>query len=120
MSNNHVTLTSDHLVVEPLGLDKVWSFTRRVRVPLTHVRGATLDPGVRREPKGWRAPGLHLPGKLAGTFRSQGRQQFWNVSGFERAVVITLDPTQRYEQIVVTVDDPDDVVAGINAAVGAR
>lgn len=120
MRSNTVTLTSEALVVEPVGWNKLWSFTRRLRIPLEHVRGATFDPGMRDEPKGWRGPGLGLPGKLSGTFHADGKKQFWNISGYDRAVVITLDPAERFDRLVLTVDDPDEVVSVINAAVGAR
>lgn len=118
MTGTRVHVTDDDLVVEPLGWDKVWSFRRRLRVPLAHVRGATFDPGMRDEPKGWRGPGLGLPGKLAGTFHADGRRQFWNVSGYDRAIVITLDPAERFDRVVVTVDDPHAVVDAVNHALG--
>jgi hypothetical protein len=120
MSSNKVTVTRENLVVEPVGLNKMWSFKRRLRFPLEHVRGATFDPGMRDEPKGWRAPGLRVPGKLAGTFHADGRKQFWNISGYDRAVVITLDCAERYDRLVVTVDDPHRVVEAINSSLGAR
>ena len=120
MSSNRVTVTEDRLVVEPAGLDKLWSFTRRLSFPLAQVRGATFDPGMRDEPKGRRGPGLHLPGKLSGTFHADGQKQFWNISGYERAVVITLDSPQRFNRLVITVDNPDELVDTINSAVGAR
>lgn len=120
MTGTRVHVTEHHLVVEPLGWDKVWSFRRRLRIPLVHVRGATFDPGVRDEPKGWRGPGLGLPGKLAGTFHSDGRRQFWNVTGYERAIVIALDDAQRLDRVIVTVDDPDDVVATVNDAIAPQ
>lgn len=119
MSSNRVTVTTDRLVVEPLGLDKLWSFTRRLEIPLAHVRGATFDPGMKDEPKGWRGPGLGLPGKKSGTFHADGRKQFWNVSGYDRAVVVTLDPAERFDRLVITVDDPNGVVDAINGARGA-
>jgi hypothetical protein len=119
LSINRVTVTDDCLVVEPLGLNKLWSFTRRLRIPLAHVRGATFDPGMRNEPKGRRGPGLGLPGKLSGTYNADGRKQFWNVSGYERAVVVTLDPAERFDRLVITVDDPNGVVDAINGARGA-
>ncbi len=78
MSSNRVTVTGDCLVVEPAGFSKVWSFTRRLQFPLANVREATFDPGMRDEPKGWRGPGIGLPGRLAGTFHADGRKQFWN------------------------------------------
>jgi len=120
MSSNTVTLTAEHLVIEPLGLNKLWSFTRRLQFPIEHVRGATFDLGMREQPKGWRGPGLGLPGKLSGTFHADGRRQFWNISGYERAVVITLDPAERFDRLVITVDNPNQVVDAVNRAVGAR
>lgn len=119
MSSNRIQITAEHLVVEPLGLDKLWCLTRRLRIPLEHVRGATFDPGMRQEPKGWRGPGLRLPGKLSGTFHTDGGKQFWNIAGFDRAVVIALDPAEDFDRVVVTVEDPGAVVDLINAAVDA-
>jgi hypothetical protein len=120
MSINKVTITQDDLVVEPVGLNKVWAFTRRLRFPLSQVRGATFDPGMRDEPKGWRGPGLGLPGKLAGTFHADGRKQFWNISGYDHAIVITLDRAERYDRVVITVDDPRQVVDAVNSVASAR
>lgn len=119
MTVNRIEITADHLVVEPVGLSRVWSFTRRLRFPLAHVRGATFDPGMRDEPKGLRGPGLRLGGRVSGTFRTEGARVFWNVSGYDRAVVITL-ADERFDRIVVSVDDPDATVEAINTASAAR
>lgn len=43
MSQNRVTITKDALMVEPLGLNMLWSFTRRLQFPLAHVQGSTFD-----------------------------------------------------------------------------
>ncbi|WP_326553342.1 hypothetical protein [Micromonospora sp. NBC_01813] len=120
MTRNRVYVADDHLVVEPVGLDKVWSFTRRLRIPLSQVEGAFFDPSVKDEPKGWRGPGLHLPGKLSGTFHSGRKRQFWNVSGYDRAIVVTLHPTERFNRLVLTVDNPREVVDTINGACALR
>lgn len=117
MSTSRVSISGDHLTIEPRGLDKLWSLRSRLRVPLANVKGATHDPGMRHEPKGWRGPGLRLPGKLAGTFHADGERQFWNVSGFERTVVIELGPGERFSRLIVSVDDPRATVATINKAV---
>ena len=90
MSRNTVTITDTSLSVEPHGLDKIWSYTSRLEFPLAHVRGATHDPGLRHEPKGWRGPGLQAGSKLSGTFHAEGTAQFWNISGYENTLVITL------------------------------
>lgn len=113
---NTVTISGATLQVEPCGLDKVWTFTRRLDIPLAHVRGATFDPGANAEPKGVRRPGLAVPGKWAGTFVHNGSRSFWNVSRPGDTVVITL-ADERFAQLVLSVDEPRELVDRINAAV---
>lgn len=117
MSNNLVTIKDGALTIEPAGLDKLWSFTGKLQFPLEHVLGATFDPDLRAEPKGWRGPGLGLPNKLSGTFHAGGNKQFWNISGFEKVVVITLSPEEEYERVMITVEDPHEVVQAVNGAI---
>ena len=104
MSRNTVTITDTSLSVEPHGLDKIWSFTSRLEFPLAHVRGATHDPGLRQG------------GKLAGTFHANGTAQFWNISGYENTLVITLED-ERFTHLYLTVDNPAGLAAEINAAI---
>ena len=113
---NIITLTDTMLVVEPKGLDKLWSFTRRLEIPFLHVRGATFDPGANQEFKGLRGPGLGLPGKWAGTFRKNGDKSFWNVSAPNKTVVIEL-VDEHYARLFLTADQPRSVVDAINVAV---
>lgn len=117
--NNVVTLMPDTLLVEPTGLDKLWSFTRRLVIPLAHVRGATIDPDAVAEPKGLRHPGLAVPGKWAGTFAKDGDTCFWNVSGRRRTIVVQLD-REKYQRLYLTVADPRSTVDAINAALSRR
>lgn len=114
---NTVTVEGSTLVVEPKGLDKLWSFTRRLEIPLEHVRGATEDPGASTEPKGIRAPGLAVPGKTSGTFHRDGEKTFWNIRRQLRTIVIELRG-EDYQRLVLTVEDPRAVVRKINDAIG--
>ncbi|SIS18723.1 hypothetical protein [Williamsia sterculiae] len=114
---NTVTIEGDQLIVRPGGLDRLWSFRRRIDTPLRAVRGATADTGVRREPKGRRGPGLRVPGKYAGTFRAGGETTFWNVSDPVDNVVIELDGTAGFDRLVLTVADPQAVERAVNAAI---
>jgi hypothetical protein len=114
---NTVTVENGHLIVEPRGLDKLWSFRRKIDVPLAQVRGATADEGVRYEPKGTRAPGLAIPGKYSGTFHRDGEKTFWNVSDPVRNVVLELDGTGMYNRLVLTVENPGDIETLVNAAI---
>lgn len=116
----HVRVENDTLVIEIQGLDKLWALKSRLEVPLSHVRGATADPGMIKEPKGIRAPGAHVPGVLtAGTFHLDGERVFWDVHDPAKAVVIELDD-ERYARLVVQVDDPRTTVDLIEAAVRHR
>jgi hypothetical protein len=116
MTNNIITITDHSLIIEPQGLDKVWTFKDRLEIPLSHVMGATFDPGIAEEPKGMRGPGLGMPKKFAGTFTNRGDKSFWNVSGFDRTIVIQLTD-EHYERLVLTADDPKVTVDRINASV---
>lgn len=116
---NTITLTDTTLVVEPKGLDKLWSFTRRLEIPLGHVRGATYDPEASEESKGIRTPGLAVPGKWAGTFTKDGDKTFWNVSTPRGTVVIELSD-EHYTRLVLTSDQPRSVVDAINLALQPR
>lgn len=116
MSSNRLTIAGDRLVVEPVGLDKLWSLTRRIDIPLMHVRGASAVAGVVDEARGLRLPGLHLRRKVTGTFYTNGTRQFWNVAGHGDALVIELDPAERFDRLILTVDDPAEEVDAINGA----
>ena len=116
---NIVTVTATSLVVEPKGLDKLWSLTRRLEIPLEHVRGATFDPGATHEPKGLRAPGLAIPGKWAGTFYRDGEKSFWNVSAPGETIVIELTD-EKFDRLVLTVEQPRSVVDTVNASLQSR
>ncbi|MGW6918595.1 hypothetical protein ACWGB8_32970 [Kitasatospora sp. NPDC054939] len=111
-----IAVTDESLVVEIEGLDKLWAFKSRIEIPLGNVRGATLDPGIVREPKGLRMGGTHFPGLItAGTFRSGGEWVFWDVKDPAKAVVIEL-ADERYSRLVVEVSDPRTAVGLIEAA----
>jgi hypothetical protein len=116
MTGTRVSIDGSNLVVEPQGWDRVWSFTRRLSFPLGEVKGAFFDPSVIEEPRGWRAPGLRVPGKVSGTFRTGGNKEFWNTAGRTKAIVVLLAPSQNYERLVLSVDEPLGVVDAINDA----
>ncbi|SFR22842.1 hypothetical protein SAMN04488564_106386 [Lentzea waywayandensis] len=111
-----ISVQGQDLVVEMNGLDKLWSLKSKLTIPLAHVRGATVDPGILGEPKGIRAPGTHLPGVItAGTFHQDGEKVFWAVRDALKAVVVEL-ADEHYTRLVVEVDDPRAVVAMVEQA----
>lgn len=117
---NTVIVTDQDLIIKPKGLNKLWGLRRELRVPLSHVRGATVDVEVSKEPKGIRAPGLAFPGKYVGSFHRNGETTYWNVNNPFRNVVVQFDGTEKFTRAVITVAHPDDVERDINAAVARR
>lgn len=116
MGGNHITIDDGELVVEPRGLDTLWSFRRHIRIPLTQVEHAFFDPSSLERPGRLRAPGLRLPWKIAGTFHSRGSRQFWNSTGVGKTIVIDLAPAAPFERLVLSVDDPERTIDLINTA----
>ena len=116
MSRNTVTITDTALSIEPHGLDKLWSYTSHLEFPLAHVRGATPHPRRRHQPNGWRGPGRQAGRHHTRTSHPEGTAQFWNISGYENTLVITLEE-ERFTQLYLTVDDPAGLAAEINTAI---
>ncbi|WP_069170177.1 hypothetical protein [Streptomyces griseus] len=115
-----IRIEGDNLVVVIEGLDKFWALKGSLTVPLAHVRGATVDPGIAGEPKGIRAPGSHLPGVIiAGTFHQDGERVFWDVKDPSKALVIEL-ADEQYARLVLQVDDPRATVDLIESALTGR
>lgn len=110
-------------VFEPRGWHKLWTLRRRIEVPLSAIRT------VRRAPPdvasglwhGWRLPGTQVPGVIiAGSYLRDGSWTFWDVRGKGgRAVEITLSG-ERYERMVIDVENPAAVVTQLHAAVARR
>ncbi|MEZ0491673.1 hypothetical protein AB2L28_05425 [Kineococcus sp. TBRC 1896] len=115
-----VQIAGDHLRVQLRGMSKVWAMKSRLEIPLTSVRGATIDPDVVREPKGVRSPGLHIPGVAAvGTFHHHGEKTLWETYRGTRTIVIQLTG-QSYDRIAVEVPNPREAVELINGSLPRR
>lgn len=114
-----IDIVGDEVVITIEGADKLWALKSRLSVPLHNVRGATADPGIVKDPKGWRGPGTHVPGVLvAGTFHQNGEKIFWDVHGGDEAVVIELQG-HHYARLVIEVNDASDTVRRIEQALTA-
>lgn len=112
-----ISINGRELTIDVEGLDKLWTLKSRLTIPLAHVRGATADPSITTEPKGWRGPGTHLPGVIvAGTFHQDGQRIFWDVHNKAKAIVIELKD-DTYQRLVIEVDDPPATVELIERAI---
>jgi len=115
-----LTIEDGVATFEVEGADKLWALRSRLRIPLAHIRGARIDTEIAH---GWwhglRAPGTSIPGILtAGTFYQHGKRVFWDVHDPSRVVVVEL-ADERYDELVIEVEDPAITVATIASAIGA-
>lgn len=112
MVSNLVKILSDSIEIEPLGMNKVWGFQGKLEIPVSHIKGATLDQEILQD-RGMRAPGLAGFGKYVGTFRKEGEKTYFDVSHNETPVVIQLE-NEYYDRLVLGVENPKKVVDDIN------
>ncbi len=113
-----VQLADGLLILHVRGMDKLWAFKSSLEIPLIHVASVRADPSIA---EGWfkgiRAPGTNIPGVLtAGTFYQHGKRVFWDVHNAARTVVIGLHD-ERYDELVIEVEDPTAVVSQIEQAI---
>jgi hypothetical protein len=105
----YVEVHEDHLVVDVRGVERAMRLLSRLRIPLEHVQGAEADPEIEHTLwRGWRIPGVHLPGV-----------RFYDVHGHRDKTIVIRLKDETYDRLIVEVEDPAEVVAKINDAVGA-
>ena len=112
-----LSIAEGKLMLQVRGADKLWAFKSSLEIPLIHIAGVRADPETAR---GWyhgiRMPGTNVPGLItAGTFYQDGKRVFWDVHSPEKTIVIDLHD-ERYNELVVEVDDPEAAVKLIENA----
>ena len=105
----YVEVHGDHLVVNIRGIERSMSLLSSLRIPLEHIQGAEADPEIEHTLwRGWRLPGVHVPGV-----------RFYDVHGHRDKTVVIHLKDETYNRLVVEVEEPAEIVAKINDAVGA-
>jgi hypothetical protein len=112
-----LSIAEGKLTLHVRGADKLWAFKSSLEIPLVHIAGVRADAEAAR---GWyhgiRIPGTNIPGVItAGTFYQDGKRVFWDVHSPEKTIVIDLHD-ERYNELVVEVDDPEAAVKLIQTA----
>jgi hypothetical protein len=113
-----VELAQDALIVHVRGMDQLFALRSRLEIPLSHVADAEADPQeARKRWHGIMERGIWVPGSItAGTYYHEGELMFWDVHDPEKTVVIRLKD-ERYQRLVIEVEDPEGTVARVNEAV---
>lgn len=110
-----ILLTPDTLTVSLTDLEQVEALHRDLTVPRSAVTDVRAVSDGMAELHGIRAPGTGLPGVIAvGTWRDRGTTTFAVCHGRHPAVVVTLRG-QSYDRLVITVEQPSDVVASLRS-----
>jgi hypothetical protein len=112
-----VSLAEGKLMLHVRGSDKLWALKSTLEIPLVHIATVRVDP---ERARGWyhgiKMPGTNVPGVItAGTFYQDGKRVFWDVRHPEKTIVIDLHD-ERYNELIVEVDDPEEVVKLIQTA----
>lgn len=120
-----VNIVDSELVIELEGIRRLGSFKSQLAIPLSNVRGATVDSELPTHWAGFKKNltwpgrkviGTDLYGKyLGGTFVQDGDRVFWDVANPENAIVIVLSDND-FERLYIEVDDPQQTVKAIEAA----
>jgi hypothetical protein len=112
-----LSISEGKLLLQVQGADRLWAFKSSLEIPLQHLVGIRADPTVAR---GWwhgiKMPGTSIPGVItAGTFYQSGKRVFWDVHHPDNTVVIELRD-ERYNQLIVEVENPMVAVGIVEAA----
>lgn len=118
-----VEIKQGKLLLTVKGFDVILALKHHLEIPLQHVLGA--EAGVSEEARerlrhSLKLPGTHLPGIItAGSYAEHDRWMFWDVHSGEKAVTIQI-AHEKYDRLVIDVEDPAATVAQIQKAVADR
>src|SRR5437868_6578869 len=113
----NVSIDGDRIHLDVEGTDQLWALRSHLEFPLAHVRSVRVDPEAAR---GWwhglKLLGTSIHGILtAGTFYQQGGIVFYVVHDPDFTLVLELR-SERYERLIVEVEDPESTSAMIERA----
>ena len=104
-----IDIRGDQLVVNIKTRDKNFVLLSSIKIPLDHIVRAEADDHVAWEVwRGWRVPGVKVPGV-----------RFYAMRGHRDKTLVIWLKDETYERLVTEVDDPAEVAQSINEAVGA-
>jgi hypothetical protein len=115
-----ISIEGDRIHFEVQGWDRVWTLRSQLSIPLSHIAGVAID---REAARGWwhglKLFGTNMPGIVtAGTFYQSGGIVFYDVHDPEKTIVLELDH-ETYKRLIVEVENPEEAVAMVKAAIGA-
>lgn len=114
-----VEIRGDRLHVKFGVMGALASFRLPFSVPLSDVRGATVDPGIVKV-LGIRSPGTAFPFVIAsGTYYSKGERQFVDWRAGQEAVVIQLNH-DYWQRLIIGCNNADQLAQKINRSMDRK
>jgi hypothetical protein len=111
-----VTVTSTDVNITLTRFEQVFGLLPNLSIPLAHVRSVTHNDAILSD-IGMRAPGLAWPRKaLIGTFRKWKFKDFVVWRSEPHFVVIDVTG-EKWDRIVIGVNDPAAIVGAISTAI---
>jgi hypothetical protein len=111
-----VTLDDDSRVIRLTAAEKLAALRRDVRVPLSQVRGVTVERDAWAAARGLRAPGLAIRGRTKiGTWRSRGCRRLVVARRGVPAIRVTL-AGDGDDELLVSAPGADAIAQQIRAA----
>jgi hypothetical protein len=116
-----LTIEEGKLKIHVKGADQLWAFRSTLEIPLAHIAGVRTDPAIADGWwKGFKLIGTNLPGVIsAGTFYQHGKTVFWDVHRGENTIILDLHD-ERYDELIVEVEDTGAAVRMIQDALGKK
>ena len=111
------TIKENRLVINLQDSRRVLALKSEISVDLSNITKAEVNPAAWEEKPKWWSPriGTNASCYYGGVFFQEGNKVFYDLNRKEEAVVITLKD-EKYCQLVIGVDNPDEVVELIQAA----
>jgi hypothetical protein len=116
-----LTIDGDRAVVCLTGMQSVMALARQVSVPVAAITAVEVVPDGGEIDLGWRVGGTSIPRRLwFGRFRRRGKgRTFAAVYAGEPAVVVrTRAGETDWDELVLTLEDPEAAAATVRTAAG--
>jgi hypothetical protein len=115
-----VSLEGTKAIFTVQGWDKLWALRSQLELPLAHINDVHTDSSPKM---GWfqglKVMGADIPNVFrAGTFYQDGGWVFWDVRNADKVIVVALHD-ERFNKLVIEVDDPAAEVQKLKQAVAA-
>lgn len=111
----NLQINADAVTIRLSAMEKAGAMHRNVTVPRAAITASWVVPNGLDEVQGLKLVGSGVPGvAMIGTWRSADRKTFAVCHGRKPAVVLELTG-ESYDRIVLTVDDPEGALAGLQS-----